>query len=301
MNDFRAEASRLLLWLNAQTAGDIDVIVDVDVEGEPDWQHVSEPQVVALLQDLQHRGLVNTHRTFASGTATRITPAGIAAAERYAQERDSPARRFDYAANWLVSAAMDNYPSTRVKVSALVGSRRMWFYDRVLELDEVDRAITYLEQNSLASVERTAAQAVTFSLTPRGTECGFRDPISVRTFLSEQQHPPQSVVHNTFQGPINAMQIGDSNTQNNTFGFDPDKLAGFAQQVLAAATQMEVPSAVRQLIADDAAALQREAEREEPQPSRVRAAWATLKNSLLQAGSDQAATKLLELGSSMLG
>ncbi|WP_371605029.1 hypothetical protein OG345_42180 (plasmid) [Streptomyces sp. NBC_01220] len=289
------DSARLLLGLNDKAGGDVDALVDLwDIP----WHGLSETEIIALVQVLEQDGLVNCHRASASGTTTRITGPGVIKAKELARRRDSPAHRLDFAADTLIKAAMEAYPGTRVELQMFVGSRGLWFYDYVLELSEVDRAIQYLEGNSLVEVEHGTGTPVAFRLTPLGVQCGSRHPISVRTFVSEQNNPRPLGI--TFQGPVNGMQIGDYNSQHNSFGVDPGQLADFAQQVLAAATTMNVSPEVRGLIEDDATALEREAQRESPQPGRIRTAWETLRGSLVQASSDQAAQRLLELGSQLL-
>lgn len=262
------ESTRFLLWLNMKTGGDTMHLVEVNVSSDPDWQHISENRVITIIEHLGNRGLVNNHMAMASGTSTRITAAGVAAAERYASERDNPALRFEFAANALVQAAMDNYPTTRVDLLTFVASTRAWFYDSVLELEEVERGVTYLEESGMVSAERTAAHAVAFSLTPLGTKCGFRQPICVRTFMSEQNAPQPPV--NNFYGPVNGLQTGPHSTQYNTFGYDPTQLGGFARELLEAAGTASITEEARAEIITAGEALQGELATPTPEPGRVR-------------------------------
>ncbi|MFF3460470.1 hypothetical protein ACFYXH_40570 [Streptomyces sp. NPDC002730] len=280
------DAARLLLWLNKQTRGDTYLIVDVDVEDEPEVQDISEERAITLIEHLRNRGWVITHNTFASGTTCRITSSGVAAAERFAQERDDPRRKFDFAADSLIAAAMKFYPAARIELMTFVGTKHMWFYDYVLELDEVQRAADYLEEKRLATVERRDSQAQAIILTALGIECGSVNTISVRTFLNEQQR--DSRPHITVHGPA---QIGDYNTQHNTFGYDPNQLAQFARELLAAASSADITETARARVVADAEALQGELAVAEPNPGRVRqflerakeSAWENLPGAVTQA------------------
>ncbi|NUK50126.1 hypothetical protein HRW14_07405 [Streptomyces lunaelactis] len=261
------EAARLLLTLNIRTGGDTMYIWNA--AGDPDWRHVDDERIATLIEYLNERRLADNYRTFASGTACRITAAGVAQAEKYAEERDDPRRRFDFAADSLIRAAMKEYPRTRIELGTFVGTEHMWFYDRVLELAEVQRAVDFLEQKSLVSVERSAVQALAISLTPLGAECGFQDPIYVRNFLNEQQRDngPSIIING------NGNQIGDNNTQNNTFGYDPSQLAQFARELLAAANAADIPDDARAEIVVAGGALQQELDAASPEPGRVRQLW----------------------------
>ncbi|MFJ6784313.1 hypothetical protein [Streptomyces yangpuensis] len=64
--------------------------------------------------------------------------------------------------------------------------------------------------------------------------------------------------------------MGQGNTQNNTFGYDPAQLAAFAQQVLAAAHTTDVRPASRDAVTAEAEALQAELQRPQPDAGRVR-------------------------------
>ncbi|MFF5917288.1 hypothetical protein ACFY8C_02915 [Streptomyces flavochromogenes] len=280
------ESARLLLWVNARTGGDSGHIVDLDAKTDPDWQHLSDADVIMLIEQLEHGGLVTTRGAFASGTACRITPVGVAESDRLVRERDSPRGRFDFAANSLVAAAMEDYPQVRVELGTFVGTRRMWFYDSVLDLDEVLRAVRYLEDNQLAIVEGWPAQPRAIILTPLGTECGSDNTISVRKFLSEQQDSRRPNI--SFNGPVSGLQVGDNNTQNNTFGYDPGQLADFAREVLAAAQTEDVSNQGLAEVTADVEALQAELATAAPDAGRVRG--------LFQKAVESAKTYLPPLG-----
>ncbi|XIE80168.1 hypothetical protein AB6O49_23695 [Streptomyces sp. SBR177] len=170
-----SESARLLLWVMAETGGDTMHIVSVDANVDPAWQHLDEAAVIVLIEHLEHRRLVTTYRTFASGVACRITSAGVAEASRLARRRDHPRYRFDFAADSLVAAAMEDYPRARVSLATFVGTRHMWLYDYVLEIDEVLRAVAYLEENQIAAVERGPSQAQAITLTPSASSADVKN------------------------------------------------------------------------------------------------------------------------------
>ncbi|HEY9373083.1 hypothetical protein [Streptomyces sp.] len=265
------DAARLLLWINAQSEGDILCAVSAADRYDAEWYHFSEARVIMLIEHLANRGLVDNRGTSASGLECRITPAGVIEAERLSDVRDNPRRRFDFAADALVAAAMELYPRARVELGTFVGTRHMWFYDRVLELDEVQRAVDHLEKAGLAMVERSPVQAQAVTLTALGIECGSHDKVSVRNFLNEHNQQQPSV-QNEFKVTVHggAPQIGTNNVQHNTFGYDPQQLASFAREVLAAAHTADVPEEARATVLADAGALQAELAAAEPESSRVR-------------------------------
>ena len=64
--------------------------------------------------------------------------------------------------------------------------------------------------------------------------------------------------------------MGQDNTQNNTFGYDPQQLTQFAREVLAAAHSADVPEEVRAMVVADVEALQAELVTAAPESGRVR-------------------------------
>ncbi|MFG2712321.1 hypothetical protein ACGFX2_17455 [Streptomyces goshikiensis] len=262
------DAARLLLTLHSRTCG--DTLHIWDVADDPDWRHVEDSRTASIIASLVALGLASSNGTFACGTACKITAEGVTVAEQYARDRNDGRMRHDFAMDSLIDVAARAYPRTRVELARFVGSERMWFYDSVLELNEVEQAVRYLESKGLVLVERTPVQAHAIALTPLGIECGFENPISVRKFLSEQQQNSRPDIN--FNGPINGLQVGDNNTQNNTFGYDPQQLAEFAREVLAAAQTSDVPAEDRAAVVADIEALQAELNASQPEQGRVRRA-----------------------------
>ncbi|MEU6985048.1 hypothetical protein ABZ946_16735 [Streptomyces sp. NPDC046324] len=87
--------------------------------------------------------------------------------------------------------------------------------------------------------------------------------------MSEQQ---QSGIQNTWNVTVNngAPQMGQGNVQHNTFGYEPQQLAAFAREVLAAAHTADLSAADRAHVVADAEALQAELALTEPDAGRVR-------------------------------
>lgn len=275
------EASLLLIWLN-QTAGSSTQAI-VDVDEEPDWHALGDDRLVTLIDYLKAAGMVSNINTLASGTACYLTSRGVAEAERLVQARDNPRTRFDLAADRLIDAAMENYPTSRLELTAFIFSPNMHVLDSVLAVDELLRAVAYLEECNLVTVEpgdrRAPPRAIT--LTALGTECGFADTISVRTFVNEQQRSGDQWTVNVNGGT--GIQVGPNNTQNNAIqnntGPDLDQLAQFTQSLLGSLQTAEISEATRVRIVADAEALQAELTAGEPEPGRIRRAVERLKES----------------------
>lgn len=64
--------------------------------------------------------------------------------------------------------------------------------------------------------------------------------------------------------------MGQGNTQNNAFGYDPQQLTQFAREVLAAAHSADVPEEVRTRVVADVEELQAELATAAPDSGRVR-------------------------------
>ncbi|MEU1213331.1 hypothetical protein ACFYSH_28635 [Streptomyces sp. NPDC005791] len=303
---FETEADLLLLWIREKTAG-TDSRISVDPHRSCEWSEVAKGEVFRLVAWLAERGLVNHYGQRNAGcnsftTRCTLTPKGVHEAERLFQLRGNKLHRFDAAANGLIVAAMDEVPDFHVVVQDFAESDRAVFLGQRIDAETIEKATAFLVDSKLATVySRSVAirpreafdPSYALALTPLGIQCGDQH-VNVRNFVTSQKDARPVAIY----GGIN--QIGDHNTQNNNVGFPPDDLAQFAQQVLAAAVTMDVPEPIRERITEDAEALQREAEREEPQPSRMRRTLEGMRESLLQAGQDQAAQKLIEMVGSFL-
>ncbi|MFE9138049.1 hypothetical protein [Streptomyces sp. NPDC007355] len=234
-------------------------------EDPPEWQCVTSDRIEAQLGALQSHDLLTFH-PFAGGAAVQITSAGISKAAQYTRDRTSPIRRLDFAANSLVSAAMDNYPRPRIDIQEFLDSSRTWFYDRALDPAEVGHAVEHLEQSGLARVERTATEhPVALTLTQLGIDCGACTPISVRTFMKDQN--AQSSI--TFNGPVQGAQIGNHNTQTNTQGPDLAQLAEFTRKTLETVRATGLPDAAHGRVVAAGEALQEQLEVTNPEPGLV--------------------------------
>ncbi|MGA5637737.1 hypothetical protein ACPCTN_03150 [Streptomyces cinereoruber] len=304
------KADLLLIWIRQNVGADCRR--SVDPGRSPDWNKVGAGELFTLVAWLAKQGLV-VHRgqrdrdpgcrSFTSWC--NLTPKGVREAERLLQLRDGKLPRFDAAANGLVAAAMDDVPDYHVTLLEFMASERGLLLGRRLDAPTIEKAAAFMVDRRLATVHARSVgfrpqgaldPSYTLALTPLGVRCGDRQPIDVRSFVSNQDDTRPNT-YNVYGGNN---QIGHHNTQNNTIGFPPDQLAQFAEQVLAAAVTMDVPEPVRERLTDDAQALRREAEREEPQPGRLRRMVEGLQESLLQAGQDQAAQKLLEVAGGLL-
>ncbi|MFE6186527.1 hypothetical protein ACFQ6U_19090 [Streptomyces sp. NPDC056465] len=302
------EANVLLTWLRRKVGA--NCLVSIDPHRTSDWEDHRSSALFTLVAWLAERGLVTHHGQDGplgcrSVTARcTLTPRGVREADRLIHLRDSKLHQFDAAANGLISIAMDDIPDYHVTIEEFSTSCGAFFLGHWLDYPVIKKAATYLVNKKLATVPGLSAGAPSpdtidlrhiLALTPLGIRCGNQQPINVRNFVTNQDN-----VHSATYIYGGNNQVGNHNTQNNTIGFSPDQLAQFAQQVLTAAVTMDVPEVVRERITDDAQALRREAEREEPEPGRLRRLFEGLQDSLRQAGQDQAAQKLIEMGGGLL-
>ncbi|MEW2067964.1 hypothetical protein [Streptomyces sp. NPDC007346] len=260
------EADLLLVWLRRESNSDTQALVDA----EPFWYPPGDDHLITLIDYLRGTGMVHNTELCASGTSCSLTARGVAEAERLIADRDNPRIRLEHAINGLVTAAMESYPTSRLELMGFLLSVRMAVLDEILEVAEVFRAVDYLEANGIVTVDSQSPQTVrAITLTTLGIECGFKDPISVRNFLNDQRQPR---IHNEWNITVNggAPQMGQENTQNNTFGYDPQQLTQFAREVLAAAHSADVPEEARAMVVADVEALQAELVTAAPEPGRVR-------------------------------
>ncbi|MDX3772458.1 MULTISPECIES: hypothetical protein [unclassified Streptomyces] len=288
------DAARLLLWFLRESGGSTLAIKDPAESAE--WQEMGDERVIVLLGILEDAGyLVQLPSMSACGTQASMTARGVSEAERLARVRDSPMERIEFAAVGLIEAAMQTYPECQLSLESFILSDRMFFLGTVLELDAVLRAVALLQKHKLVTVHDgdrgTPPQGIT--LTTLGIECGSAADISVRDFMSQQQKAKFDLSGSTFHGPS---QFGDGNIQHNTYSATPQQLADFAQQVLAAATTMDVTQSQREDIVQDAETLHRESARDEPEQGRLRRALDGLMASLRQVASDQTAQGLVNIG-----
>ncbi|MER5967709.1 hypothetical protein [Streptomyces sp. NPDC002057] len=83
-----------------------------------------------------------------------------------------------------------------------------------------------------------------------------------------EQHNGQNTWNVTVNG--GAPQLGQGNVQHNTFGYDPQQLAAFAREVLAAARTTDLSAEDRAAVVADAEALRAELAAAAPDAGRVR-------------------------------
>ncbi|MFJ5829539.1 hypothetical protein [Streptomyces sp. NPDC093089] len=269
------DSSRLLLWLHGQTRGNVDMIIDLGWDDPPDWQCAPESRTDILVGDLAARRLVTVH-PYGGGAALQITPDGVRAAHQAATDRNKPALRIHFAADALVSAAMESEDS-QVDVQSFTNSPRAWFHDRQLTPADVARAVEHLEE--LGLIKAPGTPVVTIALTYRGIECGSREPICVRSAMREQ-NPQQP--HITFHGSTYGVQIGNHNTQNNAYGYPTAELAAFTREVLETVRSADLPDAARNHVLSAGEQLRDQLEAERPEPGLIRRSWESFVLSIMQ-------------------
>ncbi|MFE5662221.1 hypothetical protein ACFQ9H_39275 [Streptomyces sp. NPDC056517] len=215
-------------------------------------------------------------------TNMELTVRGIGRAEDLVRQRSSPGARMDFALNELLAAAMDDFPDCRIGIADFVLSPRAVLLDVRLETKEVERAAEYLVKvglavrHSISPASWGAAKNPTFELTVLGIQCGERHPINVRNYVTEQQSQQPNF---TFNGPT---QVGNHNTQNNTFGHDPNQLAQFARELLAAADSTDITDTARARITSSVEILEGELVSANPEPGKLRQFFENTKQAALE-------------------
>ncbi|MEG9552190.1 hypothetical protein V5N34_29370 [Streptomyces baarnensis] len=263
-----------------------------------DNAQLSESDERAIISSLLSRRLVERAVNQANGASPliRLTATGLGEANRLRTDSQSKAKREVHLHNTLVRWAHQNAPaSDYASLQQFALDKDWWFCGTPVTWDEVDEAVAYLAEHGLLQVQWTNGYTG-IAPTARGTDFAHSHT-TLRTFMTQQQGSGDTYLI-TNNGGTN--QIGSKNTLNITNGFQPDQLAQFAQQVLAAAVTMNVPEDLREQITDDAQTLQREAEREEPQPGRIRRFLEGLQESLMQAGQDEATKMLIQNSAQLL-
>ncbi|WP_327166851.1 hypothetical protein [Streptomyces zaomyceticus] len=278
--DTEQQSALLLLAIYQQSQGSTQEHVEVDEL--PEWGDLDDDRLLTLIQHLKHVGMVADPYVLPVGTLVQLTPHGVVKTEQLLRDRDRPIIRYDTALNGLVTAATDKFPRHRLEVQAFLVSRHARILDTVLTLDEIFSAIEFLEDEKLVTVERGGGRPVAVTLTSQGRLCGWTDNADVRGFLAGQQ---PSGIHQNWSVTVNggAPQIGPGNVQNNTFGYDLAQVMQLVREVHDLVPSMNLPEPVREQIDEDVEALEREAKREKPQPTRIRRLLEALQEALAQS------------------
>lgn len=259
----------------------------IEVDELPAWRELGDGRLLTLIQHLQHANMVETLKV-ASGMTCQLTPRGVGRAEQLLRDRDRPVIRYDRALNGLIAAATDKFPKHRLEVQEFLFSSNARILDTVLTIDEIFSAIEFLEDEKLVTVEGDRGHPVAIMLTPQGRMCGWTDKVDVRGFLAGQK---SSGIQQNWQVTVHggAPQMGQGNVQNNTFGYDLAQVMQLVRELNGLVPSMNVPEPVREQIAEDVEALEREAGREEPQVNRIRRLLEGLQENLATNGLQMAA------------
>uniref|UniRef100_A0AAU2W3H8 Uncharacterized protein n=1 Tax=Streptomyces sp. NBC_00008 TaxID=2903610 RepID=A0AAU2W3H8_9ACTN len=94
--------------------------------------------------------------------------------------------------------------------------------------------------------------------------------------MTEQQSQQPNF---TFNGPT---RVGNHNTQNNTFGHDPNQLAQFARELLAAADSTGITDTARARITNSVEILEGELVSANPEPGKLRQFFENTKQAALE-------------------
>ncbi|WP_147981026.1 hypothetical protein [Streptomyces sp. MS191] len=251
---------------------------EVEVNELPGWEDLGDERLLTLTAHLEQAGMAASGPK-ASGMSWCLSPAGVVRAENLLEQRNRPVIRYDTALNGLITAATDKFPKHRLEVQNFLSSEHAQILDDVLTLDEIFSAIEYLENEQLVRVERDASRPTAITLTPLGRKCGWNSNVDVQGFLAGQQ-PVGIQTSWSVEVYGGANQIGPGNVQNNNFGLNAEQVMKLVREVKGLVPSMDVPEPVRERITEDVEALEREAEREEPQSARMRRLIEGLRESL---------------------
>ncbi|MFF2902345.1 hypothetical protein [Streptomyces sp. NPDC057966] len=247
----------------------------------------------AIISSLLSRRLVAPMFTQANGVSplVRLTADGLQEANRLRTDSQTRTKREAHLHAALVRWAYQNAPAGGwASLQMFAADEDWWFCGTEVTWDEVDAAVDYLAEHKLLRVQRVLGRT-DIAPTALGTDFAHSHT-TLRTFMTQQQGSGATTTINNHGG---YNQFGPHNEMTFTYqGFQPDQLSQFAQQVLDAAVTMNVPEHLRDQITEDAQALQREAEREEQQPTRIKRALEGLRESFMQAGQDVAAQQLIQ-------
>lgn len=261
---------------------------EVDVNELPGWTDLEEDRLLTLTAHLERAGMVASGPK-ASGTSWCLSISGVVRAENLLEQRDRPVIRYDTALNGLITAATDKFPKHRLKIQDFLFSEHAQILDDLLTLNEIFSAIEYLENEQLVTVERDASRPTEITLTPLGRKCGWNSKVDVQGFLAGQQ---PGGIQNFWSVAVHggANQIGPGNVQNNSFGLNAGDVMELVREVKGLVPSMDVPEPVLERITEDVEALERETQREKPQPRRMhRILEALLENMAMNAGTAAAA------------
>ncbi|MEV6247713.1 hypothetical protein AB0M38_16140 [Streptomyces sp. NPDC051742] len=264
------ERASALLLVAMYKRNPSDPMEHLAVEELPGWGELGVPRLRMVTAHLRQAGLIRPLGGSHQGV-WQITPAGVVHAERLLRDRDRPIVRYDMAVNGLVTAGADAFPEHRLELADFLLSGHVQVLDTVLTREEVTRAVVFLEEEGLVTVERLDGEPTAITLTPQGRLCGWTDRTDVRGYLAGRQ--PSGIQQNwnvTVHG--GAPQIGQGNVQHND-AQDPLRVAEFARELrgMASTGAISAPADVRREIAEDARELERAARQGSPvTASRVR-------------------------------
>ncbi len=280
------DATLLLLAMYKQANSSTTAYIEADELGE--WADRGDDRLLTLISHLERANLI-VRGPAASGLWCQLTAVGVVKAEQVLRDRSRPAARYDAALNGLIAAATDKFPTHRLEVQAFLFTRHARILDQVLELDEIFSAIEFLEEEKLVTVERDGSRPTAITLTSQGRRCGWNDTVNVQGFLAGQQ---PSGIGQSWYVTVNggAPQMGQGNVQHNTFGLDVTQVMQIVRELNGLIPTLKLPEQVRERIAEDVEALEREAERDEPQPNRINRLLEAVREGMLTQSGTATAT-----------
>ncbi|MFJ2632171.1 hypothetical protein ACIO6U_09470 [Streptomyces sp. NPDC087422] len=256
----------LLMWLDTYAqqypAQFVDVTQFVEEQGLP----AQDAAVLAF--QLEQRGLVTIARNLAGTPDVHLTDDGRVAVHHLKELQQDHAARHRYAAEaflrWLYTAAHDQKPVDPVGFFAVPAA---YYAGDGITGDELHQAVARL--NHAGFVAGINTDPPTVAITPDGIECVLSGG-TVSDYLNRPRAGDSYTINNS-QGFV----AGRENrvVQSNTFGLDPTALRDFAAVVQQFAPTFGMEPAQQAELIHDAEVLGEETAAQNPEPSRVRAAY----------------------------
>ncbi|MEU1014697.1 hypothetical protein [Streptomyces sp. NPDC005898] len=274
------QLSRLLLWLYESVQQGPGPYVDVKVFARSKGLPEDDSDNMAL--QLEKFGLVRIARSLASGLSEVYpTDDGLLEARRLLTLRTDSVERFGHACDVLLRWVLRvGGRQASVPALAFLEDPLCSFAGDPLAEDEVLSALDYLREHAL--LERVVTDAgVAVLITAQGTRCVLAGG-TVNDFLSRQPAGGDTYNITDSHGFVAGSQ--QHVVQNNTFGLDASKLAGFAQQVRQFAPSLGASAEEQSQLVLDAEVLEEAATTDAPEPGRVRAAFDRLNTTLNAIG-----------------
>ncbi|MBY8889336.1 hypothetical protein K7472_31505 [Streptomyces sp. PTM05] len=256
----------LLMWLDAHAQQHPAAYVDVTQFLEEQGLPAEDASVLAF--QLEQRGLVTIARILAGTPDVHLTDDGRVAVHHLKELQQDHAARHRYAAEaflrWLYTAAHDQKPVSPVGFFAVPAA---YYAGDGITGEELHQAVARLNHAGLVVGINTDPPTV--AITPDGIECVLSGG-TVSDYLNRPRVGDSYTINNS-QGFV----AGRENrvVQSNTFGLDTTALRDFASMVQQFAPTLNMEPDRQAELIHDAESLGEETAAENPELSRIRAAY----------------------------